>query len=545
MPGLWIFYDSQGDMMAKKPAPPVRWAFDTEDDSKGNVYWVNFFDGSRHVPFNHPHRAIEWILEQSGDFWAVNLEYDMINLFQSLMDKVCVLTYGGFGLLKATVYGKPIRFYNTLRHWPLSVEEMGTRLGYPKMPFDPQNLKYCQVDTEITWYFVDEMLRRYEGLGMEDVGATLPSTALKFYVNRFCEVPYERHPSLKIWERLARARYGGRCEVFHTWPVESPVHEYDINSSYPYAMRTEEFPDLDTIKPSVKDPDFSKAGVACCTVISPNQEFPVLPYRHPETKKLLFPVGAFRGCWTYPEIRLALAHGYTIKAFHDGIEYETQPSPFRSYIDFLYKKRLEVRGKDELMAYTLKIAMNSTFGKFGEEGDLQIISRGKRYTLSQVPRHSNMIWAAYILAYGRMQLYRCMRRASEKGALLYVDTDSVFVRSKVKPFGDGSPALGQLAFKGSYSYAHFKLPKLYRVGDNYKAKGVPLDRRAEKKEWDHLKREFFYDGVAEFLKPYRWIESKRFHEQANVWHEVTKSVNATYDKRELKERGATWPLTVT
>jgi hypothetical protein len=523
----------------------TRWAFDTEDNSQGSVYWINFFDGSRHVSFDHPHRAIEWILDQAGEFWAVNLEYDMINLFSALMDKMCVLTYGGFGLLKATIYGKPVKFFNTLRHWPLSVEEMGVRLGYKKLPFDPTNLDYCKRDTEITWRFVGEMLKRYEDLGMDQVGATLPSTALKFYVKSFCPCRYERDESLEVWDRLARARYGGRCEVFHTWPVESPVHEYDINSSYPYAMKNEEFPDLDSINRNVKDPDWTKGGVACCTVISPDQEFPILPYKHPDSKKLLFPIGAFRGTWTYPELRFAMAHGYTIKAVHDAIEYEVQPSPFAAYIEFLYRKRLEVKGKDELMAYTLKIAMNSTFGKFGEEGDLQIISRGVRHSLSQVPRHSNMIWAAYILAYGRLQLYRCMRRASEKGTLLYVDTDSVFVRSKTRPFGDGSPALGQLAYKGTYHYAHFKLPKLYRINDHYKAKGVPMDRRAEKSEEERLKREFFYDGVAEFLKPYRWLESKKLHEQANVWHEVTKSCNAAYDKRELRERGATWPLTIT
>jgi len=523
----------------------TRWAFDTEDNSQGRVYWVNFFNGTQHVSFDHPHRAIEWVLDQSGDFWAVNLEYDMINVFSALMDKICVLTYGGFGLLKGTVYGKPIKFFNTLRHWPLSVEEMGAYLGYPKLPFDPTNLDYCKRDTEITWRFVGEMLARYEELGMDQVGATLPSTALKFFVNRFCRVHYERHPSIKVWDRLARARFGGRCEVFHTWPVESAVHEYDINSSYPYAMKTQQFPNLESIRLTVKNPDWTKAGVACVTVISPDQEFPVLPYKHPETKKLLFPIGAFRGCWTYPEIRLALSKGYRIKAFHDAIEYEPMPSPFHDYIDFLYQRRLEVKEKDPLMGYTLKIAMNSTFGKFGEEGDLQIISRGKKHTLSQVPRHSNMIWAAYILAYGRMQLYEHMTRASEKGTLLYVDTDSVFVRSKVRPFGDGSSRLGQLGYKGTYHYAHFKLPKLYRVDDHYKAKGVPLDRRAEKGEEERLKREFFYDGIAEFLKPYRWLESKKLREQANVWREVTKQCNAAYDKRELRKRGATWPLTIT
>lgn len=528
----------------RTPSPSsVRWAFDTEDDSKGRVYWVNFYNGVEHTSFDRYERAIEWILDQQGSFWAVNLEYDLINLFNALLDKVCVLTYGGFGLLKATVYGKPVKFFNTLRHWPLSVEEMGDRLGYPKLPFEPQNLAYCQRDTEITWRFVGEMLARYDALGMEDVGATLPSTALKFYLSRFCEVAYQRHESLEVWEKLTHARYGGRCEVFHVNPVESAVHEYDINSSYPHAMHSQEFPNLLTVRTANKSPDLSKAGIARVTIISPEREFPVLPHRDPESKKLLFPIGRLTGTWTYPELRLALDEGYRIQTVHDSIEYDLMPSPFHGYIDFLYKKRLEVKGSDELMSYTLKIAMNSTFGKFGEEGDLQVISRGQRYTLSQVPKHSNMIWAAYILAYGRMALYGYMKQASSLGRLLYVDTDSVFVRAKRKPFGEGSTGLGALAFKGTYHYAHFRLPKLYRLDDHYKAKGVPLDRR-HKEDEERLKREFFYDGVAEFLKPYRFIEARRVNEQANVWREVTKQRNARYDKREVRPDGSTWPLTV-
>jgi hypothetical protein len=516
------------------------WVFDTEDNSRGTVFWVNFFNGSRHVAFDHPHRAIEWILDQDGLFWAVNLEYDMINLFGPLMDVLCVLTYGGFGLLKASVYGKPISFLNTLRHWPLSVEEMGERLGFPKLPFDPENLAYCQRDCEVTYKFIATMLDKYTAMGIEDVRATLPSTALRFYLDKFCTVRWMRHGDLNVWKFLSMARYGGRTEIFYTKPVKARVYEYDINSSYPYAMKTEHFPNLETITTGKKSADFSREGVACCTVTAPNIEFPLLPYKSESGSKLLFPTGRFTGFWTYPELRKALELGYTIERMHRCIEYQTMTSPFAPYIDFLYDWRQSVRGTDALMSYVLKNFMNSTFGKFGEEGELQIISRGKRYTLRQIPDHSNMIWAAYILAYGRLNLYRQMHEASRRGQLLYVDTDSVFVKADRPPFPD-STALGQLGKKGCYAYAHFKLPKLYQTDTNYKAKGVPLDKR-RKDDMEHLKREFFHEGIAEFLKPYRWLESKKLREQPNVWREVTKQINATYDKRTVHRSGRTWPL---
>lgn len=519
------------------------WVFDTEDDSQGKVYWVDFFNGVQHYSFNDHIKALEWILVQKGEFWACNLEYDMINLFGPMLDPLTVLTYGGFGLLKASVYGRPIHFRNTLRHWPLSVEEMGIRLGYPKLPFDPTNLLYCQRDTEVTWKFINAMFERYYELGVREIKATLPSTSLAFFTEEWCKVNWFRHGDLAVWKFLAQSRYGGRCEIFQTGEVRGHIHEYDFNSSYPAAMRNREFPDLDTIARGIKNPDLNKAGVAHCQVKCPSIEFPLLPYKNQETKKLLFPIGTFEGTWTFAELRKALELGYTILKIHDSIEYKMMPSPFAPYIDFLYNKRLEVKKTDELMSYVLKILMNALFGKWGEEGELQVISRGKRYTMSSVPKHSNMIWASYVLSYGRLALYDGIQHGSSFGSVLYCDTDSVFIKtsSNTKPF-EGSDELGQLGFKKSYRLAHFKLPKLYRADNHYKAKGVPNDKQHEFP--GHLKRTFFEGEVAEFLKPYRWMESKKVHEQANVWHTVKKQVQSTYDKRTTLLNGRTWPLKI-
>lgn len=519
------------------------WVFDTEDDSKGRVYWVDFFNGVEHVSFDNPDRAVEWLLTQEGEFWAVNLEYDMINLFSALLDKICVLTYGGFGLLKASIYGKKIQFRNTLRHWPMSVEEMGKRLGFPKLPFDPTNLEYCKRDCEVTWIFIKAMFDKYYALGINEIKATLPSTSIAFFTEQWCKVNWYRHGDLNIWKFLSMSRYGGRCEIFQLNPIQGCIHEYDINSSYPAAMRNMPFPNLDTMVQGVTVPNWDKAGVACCTVGSPPSEFPLLPYKDPVSRKLLFPCGVFTGTWTYVELKRALERGYTIFQVHRAVEYDLMPSPFAPYIDFLYNKRLEVKGVDELMSYTLKILMNALFGKWGEEGELQVISRGKRYTMRQVPRHSNMVWACYVLAYGRLAIYDGIIRASKVGRVLYCDTDSVFVKtnSKDKPFPD-SKDLGELSYKGFHTKAQFKLPKLYYAGDTYKAKGVPDDKQA--KFPGRLKKIFFEEGVAEFLKPYRWVESKKLHEQANVWREVSKQLQSEYDKRQALQNGKTWPLTI-
>lgn len=519
------------------------WVFDTEDDSQGKVYWVDFFNGVQHYSFDNSDRALEWLMMQEGEFWAVNLEYDLVNLFGPMLDPLTVLTYGGFGLLKASIYGKPVHFRNTLRHWPMSVEEMGVRLGYPKLPFDPTNLQYCQRDCEVTWRFIAAMFEKYEEIGIEEIKATLPSTSLQFFTSKWCKVNWYRHGDLAVWKFLAQSRYGGRCEIFQTGPVRGHIHEYDINSSYPAVMKSQRFPNLDTMQRGKTISDLEKAGVACCTVKCPSMEFPLLPYKAESGGKLLFPFGTFQGTWTYAELRKALELGYTILKVHDTIEYELMPSPFAPYIDFLYGRRQEVKGKDELMSYTLKILMNALFGKWGEEGELQVISRGKKYTMCQVPKHSNMIWASYVLSYGRLALYQYIQESFLHGTLLYCDTDSLFIKTnrKEQPF-PGSSDLGKLGYKQHYKLAHFKLPKLYQADEHYKAKGVPNDKQHEFPE--HLKKAFFDGEVAEFLKPYRWMESKKLHEQANVWRTVTKQVQSEYDKRDTLLNGRTWPLKI-
>lgn len=519
------------------------WVFDTEDNSQGKVYWVDFYNGVRHVSFDNSDRAAEWIYTQQGEFWAVNLEYDMINLFGPLLDTLCVLTYGGFGLLKASIYGKPVQFRNTLRHWPMSVEEMGLRLGYPKLPFEPTNLAYCQRDTEVTYKFIQAMFERYRELGIEEIKSTLPSTSLAFFTHKWCKTNWFRHGDMEVWNFLAESRYGGRCEIFHTGEVRGHIHEYDINSSYPNVMRSQSFPDLDTISQKPGRLRLERAGVARCTVKAPPMEFPLLPFKYEQGGKLLFPIGEFTGVWTYVELAKALELGYQILKVHESVDYALQPSPFAEYIHFLYANRQEVKDSDALMSYTLKVLMNALYGKWGEEGELTVISRGKRHTMHQVPKHSNMIWATYILAYARLSLYGFMMQAKDHGTLLYTDTDSIFVKTdKKQPPFEGSKELGALSYKGYHRLAHFKLPKLYHVDDSYKAKGVPNDKQHAFPE--HLKKTFFEEGIAEFVKPYRWLESKKVHQQANVWHTVTKQVFSTYDKRITLQNGHTYPLTI-
>src|SRR5512146_971883 len=171
-------------------------AFDTEDDSSGNVQSINFYDGHRHTTFTRAQhgdgmreRAWNWLYGEAPRIvWACNTEYDLVNLFSSRwVGKMVTLQYVASGLMRGMLRDRRITFLDTLRHWPMSVEQMGKHLGMAKVwgeGEDKFDVAHCRQDTEIVWRFVHEMLKRYDALGLT-LKATLPSMALQLFSKKF------------------------------------------------------------------------------------------------------------------------------------------------------------------------------------------------------------------------------------------------------------------------------------------------------------------------------------------------------------------------
>ena len=121
--------------------PKRLWAVDTEDDSKGKVYLINFCDeNEKHHTFRSPKDALKFLEKQSGDIdiWATNLGYDLSNIFQNYMS--CLeITYIKGRVINAKIQGTNITFKDTLNHWKISVAEMGKRIGIAKFKTDDFN----------------------------------------------------------------------------------------------------------------------------------------------------------------------------------------------------------------------------------------------------------------------------------------------------------------------------------------------------------------------------------------------------------------------
>lgn len=559
----------------------MRWtedflALDTEDNSDGQVEIINFFDGHRHWTFTRAQhggalreRAWNWLYGEAAKrhrkdgplaVWACNAEYDLVNLFGRWLGKMATLQYVASGLMRAVLRDCRVIVYDTLRHWPMSVEQMGKHLGMPKVWGEEGNLfdvAHCRQDTEIVWRFVAAMLARYDALGLS-LKSTLPSMALQFFTKAFYQREFPLLPKRMV-EWMRQGYYGGRVEVYRFGEVPGPVHHYDVNSLFPSVMRAGTYPDPSAWRKTTV-PDFALEGMVYCDVEVPEQEYPTLPVRG--GLDIVYPYGRVTGTWCYPELRQLLEDGGRVMRVYDAVQFPPMPSPFKGYVDYCYGKRLESKRDDDALGIVWwKLAMNSLYGKFGAKPIIDMIKDDRQVRLETAPPASaNVVWAAYVTSLARVKLLGHLRETS---ACYYTDTDSLLTPD-VLPTGD---ALGELKREGTYAMVSCVGNKLYTFDaegphggcriegphSHYKAKGVKYDGSDAGKtltevegqrmpQGERAARDFIRTGKAVYRKPARFRESRRsLGAVANKWYEIEKARQAVYTKRIIHPDGTTEP----
>lgn len=554
-------------------------SLDTEDNSKGSVDLINFYDGENHHTFKTRKEALNWLLHEAGsnlDIWCTNLQYDLINTFGDQLH-LLEINYVGSRIISAKLSNMKVYFKDTLNHWKMSVAEMGKRINHHKLEgdiFDENNrptmeqlITRCHRDSEITYKFVETMGHYYNSIGAK-LKATIGSTAMDYFQTHHYKNSRKQLIKTKDLEFLQSGYYGGRTEIFFNNPIEGNIQYMDYNSLYPATMFENDFPIItENCYKRTKNPNLNNHGIAHVTIICPDDIIlPYLPYRS-ENGGLIFPIGVLTGHWTFFEIREAIKLGYVLKKIHTSIEFNRGNFfPFKDFVKNLYQNRMEAKKqKDDLLADSYKLIMNNLYGKYAQgreftklipytnKNDLQLgdtilagmILRTKKG--GKFPIHTNFIWSALTTAYGRDKLYKGMIEViKNKGLLIYCDTDSIIFESNKKIFKDNHD-LGGLKSEGDFKYAWFKLPKLYKLiakdnTDQFKAKGIPKK---------HAK-DFFNLGSATFRKPYKLREALRRNMSPkrkvklipNYWEEITKNSIKTYDKRIVFKDGTTKPLKI-
>ena len=491
----------------------------------GSVVW-NSSDGTEEVAtFFDKREMARFLLDKQfrgARIFATNLAFDLTEVFYPF-GKDWELLFNGSQLILAKYLWNErnrICFYDTTNiNRYMSVAQMGDSLGFEKLekpdflgklPTTHAQLDYLKRynirDAQISKRYIERFQKIINGLGGV-MGATAPSTAMDLWRRKYLD-RFIRQPWRWVCEAMYDACYGGRTEVF-VRGFSKELRYYDVNSLYPFIMKTIQFPDTDTIHFLENGPFdknwLLKEGISWIKVRAPaDMLIPILPKRmaleENAPPKLVFPVGSFWGAWTHNEIRYALMHGYTIEDWEKTIICDESFNPFKEYVEDLYALRMKWKEAGDKAEEVVKLMMNSLFGKFGQK----ISGKGGTYkSLDQVksiaeldgkeicgdflvepreffPVYVIPILAAYITAGARVHLHQLMSSVGHN-RIYYCDTDSIITDA----IFNTSSKLGDLKLEMEIEKFWAFKPKFYRaIGidtrgkpkDVARCKGIPTNR---------------------------------------------------------------------
>ncbi len=568
--------------LTKEPKTFDLGSFDIEGtgDDGGFISGAIMVNGS-YFDFTSPAGMLDFMRRKEFNgyrFAAHNLSYDYGILEPFMDEKDYPLLLNGRPFKVSIARGqKHPRFLidSLLFAGGLSLKKLGEAIHKPKLETPPELIKgfsdvpdwycekhntlhcvdcYLQRDVEIVYDYMTVFQNTINNLGGE-LKFTLASTAMDLFRRKYLDQSYKT-PFISRNEFCRNAYYGGRVEPYKVGQFHN-INVYDINSLYPYVMRTFEYPNPNSLHGPTYEGDIklihNYEGVSQVTINIPNSFIPPLPYRH--NGKLFFPTGTIEGHWTHVELRKAIELGCKILEVKSTVYAEETCKPFVNWVDDLYALRLSLKKAKDPRELVIKIMLNSLYGKFGQRtdaglqeiksfewyiengqpdgvefriiGDLVSVIVGKE--TGEQPDYVNTLWASYITSYARLTLLQYMLNAGDK--LVYCDTDSLFTTSILETTTD----LGGM--KEEYNNVSIELfgPKAYRLSDTdgyikQKLKGIPLNNRDEYLDF----------GDTTFLRPVGLLEAGRLNADENgtpyypsVWREVTKHEHITYPKRRL------------
>lgn len=398
---------------------------------------------------------------------------------------------------------------------------------------------------EILFKFWTRIYSLFGNVG--ELPMTLPSLALRIYsksLDKPMMTPQDK--KLKDLERLAYK--GGLTLCMKTCEIEH-INVYDVNSMYPAMMRDKRMPLsykgywTQTFNPNV-------IGIWKGTFIQDNHNVPPFMF---DTKEGASYEG--EGAYTTDEINHLLLIGGRFQ-LQEGYVYKDTGFPFRGFIGRVYdmRKQAQVSG-DEALAYTLKIMMNSLYGKFAQrETGMDIMvalaSKQRELVAEKVPfqlfgnfmavpseryvPHVFVGLATHITAYARVTLHTLMSNQINAGYFVaYCDTDSVHTTG-VMPT---SNELGdvKLEYSGKAVYAGRKIYAIITEDGKNKVKAKGIGRRTKQNLDYESIRKLVYDKALRI--PYTF---EVFPSVKEVLGERRKAAVMIERTRNLANTGGIW-----
>lgn len=337
---------------------------------------------------------------------------------------------------------------------------------------------------EVIYKFWQMMTDMFGSVGQ--LPMTLPSLALRVFTKFIDEgIMTPNNPKLKQLERDAYK--GGLTLAIKNGTYDS-ITVYDVNSMYPSVMASEEYP-TSYVGYWTRDFDPNVAGLWRAEFRQPELPYPPFLF---DSKKGAQYNGT--GAYTTNELSYLLSIGgqFTVS---EGYVYRRTETLFQRFVDTLYNRRKQATLEgDEALAFTLKIMLNSLYGKFAqrEAGYKVVLGSGAliRELLEQKAtfhllgdflaveevrevRHTFVAVAAMITANARVRLHTLMKNHIDEygvDSVVYCDTDSIHVTTGEMPV---SPELGAVKEEISNVKGAYAGKKIYSLENKtVKAKGI-------------------------------------------------------------------------
>lgn len=464
---------------------------------------------------------------------------------------------------------KRIKCLSTTNYFPIALKKLGSLVGIEKLEVDfdtvdPETLSiYCKRDVEIVKAGV---LFYLQFIVKHDLGAFRPtraSQAYGAYRHRFYHTKIYIHRNEDISNFEREAYHGGRVDCYQLGVIDyGPFISLDVNSMYPYVMKTFGYPvklideianpDLETINSCLAN----KCIVARCSIKTGEHAYGVM-----HDNKFIFPVGKFWCNLCTPAIRYAVDNHHLL-AIEQMYVYD-KAWIFGDYVDYFYTLKKEYKKQGNKIMETLaKDMLNSLYGKFAQkrpliEENLDMTCDGywREETLDLVTGKTEIVtklfnkvfieWgeetaknsfvaiSAHVTEYARMLLWKIIKDIGiEK--VLYCDTDSIKIRKRDLRFVQhpiDNFMLGALKVEDEFKQFTIHGPKDYETEKECRIKGVP--RHATKIS----DNKFQYTNFPRQDTHLRKKITRYF-----ITEPMIKELNRTYTKGQVDETGRVTPF---
>ena len=293
-----------------------------------------------------------------------------------------------------------------------------------------------------------------------------------FRLNSF--IPTISHIPENILQISFDCYYGGRFEMFKRGTFDK-LYLYDIVSQYPSFIKK-----LLSLRDGLwkkvnKIPKKECYGYFNVKVNIPkNYKIPTIPMKHKGVNK--FPVGIIEKWLTWYDIDLIRDYIIEVKEGYIFCESALCKSnsknnhrPFKDKIDFLFRKKQQLKGKSRDLEYNIvKLCMNAFYGclieihKQIDEFNRTFLSAGMLF---------NSVYASQITAFGRWSVIKDIPK-DKYDDIIAIHTDSLISDTSLDKYIDLGKELGQwnLEQKGKGIIIN---TGMYQIDKLVKTRGIP------------------------------------------------------------------------